>query len=124
MIAARAATIVIKNLVMVRCCGPRERRRWTGAYSTIRKASACSHCSRLLHGYSSAFGNQWVLLLGQSIAKGDGFQLDANSVLNGNHWARLEYERRQHRAELVNRRWIIAIQHHITTPVTDSNDKE
>src|SRR4051794_20776881 len=63
-------------------------------------------------------------LLGEPIAKGNGFEFDAHSILDGNYWTCLEYKRRQHRAELVNRRGIITIQHHIAAPVAHSNDKQ
>ena len=63
-------------------------------------------------------------LFGEAITKGDGFEFDAHSVRDWNHWARLEYKRGEHRAELVDRGGIIAIQHHIATPVTHSDDEQ
>src|SRR6266571_7284204 len=63
-------------------------------------------------------------LFGEPIPKGDGFEFDAHCVRDWNHWASLEHKRRQHGAELVNGCGIITIQHHITTPVTHSDDEQ
>src|SRR5216684_9163163 len=56
----------------------------------------------------------------ESIPKGNRFLFHPDSVHDGNHGAHLEYKSRQHRAELVNRQRIVAIQHHIPAPVTHS----
>ncbi len=63
-------------------------------------------------------------LFGEPITKGNGFEFDAHRVRDGNHWARLENKCGKHGAELVDRRGIIAIQHHIATPVTHSDDEQ
>ena len=60
----------------------------------------------------------------ESIAPGNRFQFDPDSVHDGNHRSRLEYERRQHRAELMNGQRIVAIQHHIPAPVTPSDNEQ
>ena len=60
----------------------------------------------------------------ESVTKGDRFQFDPDSVLDWNHWTDLEDKRGQKRAELVDRCGIIAIQHHIPTPVTHSDHEQ
>src|SRR5436190_16563500 len=60
----------------------------------------------------------------EAITKRHSFQFDSDSVRNGDHGARLEYKCRQHRAELVNGRRLIAIQHHVPAPVTDPNHEQ
>src|SRR5206468_1656631 len=60
----------------------------------------------------------------KSITKGDRFQFDPNSIFNRNHRTRFEDKRRQHRAELVDRRGIVAIQHHIASPVAHPNHEQ
>src|SRR5262245_20312594 len=61
---------------------------------------------------------------GKAITKGNGFEFDAHSVRDWNYGARLEYKRGEHGAELVDRGRIVAIQHHIATPVTHSDDEQ
>src|SRR6266853_2341473 len=60
----------------------------------------------------------------EAITKGNGFEFDSDSVFDWNHWTRLEHKRRQHRTELVDRRRIITIQHHVAAPVTHSNHEQ
>ena len=54
------------------------------------------------------------------IAKGDRFEFYPDCILDWNDGTCLEYKSRQHRAELVNGRWIIAVQQHIPAPVTNA----
>src|SRR2546421_4236121 len=56
----------------------------------------------------------------ESIPKGNRFLFHPDSVHDGDYGVHLEHKSRQHRAELVNRQRIIAIQHHIPAPVTHS----
>ena len=63
-------------------------------------------------------------LFGKAITKGNGFEFDPNGVPDVDYRTRLEHKRRQHRAELVDRGGIIAIHHHISAPVTHSNDEQ
>src|SRR6266853_4330426 len=60
----------------------------------------------------------------EAIPKGDRFLFHPDSVHDGNHGTRLEYKSWQHRAELVNRQRIVAIQHHIPTPVAHSYNEQ
>src|SRR5215216_5902883 len=60
----------------------------------------------------------------QSIAPVNRFQFHPDSVHDRNHGSRLEYKSRQHRAELVNRQRIVAIQHHVPTPVTHAYNEQ
>src|SRR6266481_7423517 len=60
----------------------------------------------------------------QPVAPVNRFQFHPDSVHDGNHGSRLEFKSRQHRAELVNRQRIVAIQHHIPTPVTHSYNEQ
>src|SRR6266436_1971099 len=62
--------------------------------------------------------SQLPLLAFEPIPKGNRFLFHPDSVHDGNHGARLEYKSRQHRAELMNRQRIVAIQHHISAPVS------
>jgi hypothetical protein len=48
----------------------------------------------------------------ESVPKGDRFKFDPNGVHDGNHRSRLEFKSGQHRAKLVNRQWIVTVQHH------------
>ena len=57
----------------------------------------------------------------QTVTEGDGFQFDPDGVRDWNYGTCFEYECGQHRTKLVNRSRIIAIQHHVTAPVTHSD---
>src|SRR4051812_31697839 len=59
-----------------------------------------------------------------TITKGNRFKLYPDRVHDGNNGSRLEFKSRQHRAELVNRQRIVAIQHHVPTPVTHSDNEQ
>src|SRR5437660_4616135 len=69
------------------------------------------------HGITTSFGFE-------PISKCNRFLFHADSVHDGNHGARLEHKRRQHRAELVHRQRIVAIQHHISAPVTHPDHEQ
>ena len=53
----------------------------------------------------------------QSIAPGNSFEFDPDSILDGNHGARLEFKCREGRACLVNRHRIVAVHQHMPTPL-------
>src|SRR2546422_11734859 len=72
----------------------------------------------------SATWSSRMLLAFEPITKGNRFLFYADSVHDGNHGARLEHKRRQHRAELVHRQRIVAIQHHVPAPVTHSDHEQ
>src|SRR5882724_10842034 len=59
----------------------------------------------------------------ESIAPGNRFEFDPDSVLDGNHGSRLEYKSGPGRAYLVNGRRIIAIHQHMPTPLAHSHDE-
>jgi putative cofactor-binding repeat protein len=59
-----------------------------------------------------------VSLAFESVAEGNRFEFDSDSVIDGNDGPCLEYKSRKHRAEFVNGRRIVAVQQHIPTPVT------
>src|SRR5437588_12564760 len=65
-----------------------------------------------------------MLLALERVTEGNRFKLDPDGVHNWNHWPRFEYKSGQHRAELVNRQRIVAIQHHIPAPVTHSYNEQ
>jgi hypothetical protein len=65
-----------------------------------------------------------VSLALKSIAKGNRFKLDPDSVHDWNYGSRLEFKSWQHRAELVNRQRIVAVQQHISTPVAYSDNEQ
>src|SRR5436853_74554 len=65
-----------------------------------------------------------MLLALERVTEGNRFKLDPDGVHNWNHWPRFEYKSGQHRAELVNRQRIVAVQHHIPTPVTHSYNEQ
>jgi hypothetical protein len=65
-----------------------------------------------------------VSLPGETVTKSDGFEFNPNGVRDGDYGARFEHKRRQHRAEFVDSGRVIAIQHHISTPITHSNDEQ
>src|SRR5260221_14598601 len=60
----------------------------------------------------------------EPITKGNRFEFHPDRVHDGNHWPCFEYKSRQHRAELVNCQRIVAVQHHIATPVTHSDNEQ
>jgi len=43
------------------------------------------------------------------IAKGNRFKFDPDSVHDGNYGSCLEFKSRQHRAEFMNRQWIVTV---------------
>src|SRR3990172_9880392 len=57
----------------------------------------------------------------QSIAPGNSFEFDPDSVLDGDHGSRLEFKCREGRACLVNRQRIVAVHQHVPTPLADSH---
>src|SRR5207302_11079012 len=65
-----------------------------------------------------------MLLALERVTEGNRFKLDPDGVHNWNNWPRFEYESGQHRAELVNRQRIVAVQHHIPAPVAHSYNEE
>ena|SRR6476469_5027925 len=58
------------------------------------------------------------------VTKCDGFEFDAHSIHHRNDGTHLEYEGRQHRAEFVNGQRVVTVEHHVTTPISNSNDKQ
>src|SRR4051794_21462732 len=60
----------------------------------------------------------------QPITKRHRFLLHSHSVLDGDNGSCLKHECRQHRAKLVNSRWLITLQQHVTAPVAHSNDEQ
>src|SRR3990172_6975097 len=60
----------------------------------------------------------------QSIAPGNSFEFDPDSVLDGDHGSRLEFKCREGRACLVNRQRIVAVHQHVPTPLADSHYEE
>ena len=60
----------------------------------------------------------------EPIAKCDRFKLDPNGIHHRHHGPRLEHERRQHRAELVDRQRIVAVQHHVAAPIADADHEQ
>src|SRR5437870_2666929 len=60
----------------------------------------------------------------QPVAPGDGFEFDTDSVFDGNHGSRLEYESRVRRAELVNGQWIVALHEQVSTPFADAHNEQ
>src|SRR5271170_538173 len=56
----------------------------------------------------------------EAVAPGNGFLFDPDSVLDGNHGPRLEYEGRPGGAGLVNGRRIVSVHQHIPTPIAHS----
>jgi hypothetical protein len=60
----------------------------------------------------------------ESIAPGNRFEFDPDSVLDGNHGSCLEFKSRPGRAELVNGQWIVAVHQHVPTPLTDSHNEQ
>ena len=87
------------------------------------KGSICTHL-RVSAVFLSGLLAPSISFFGEAITKGDGFELHAHSVGDGNHRARLENKRREHRAELVDQGGIVAIQHHIAAPVTHPDDEQ
>jgi hypothetical protein len=65
-----------------------------------------------------------AVTFGAAIPKDNGFEFDAHSVRDWNHRARLEYKCGQHGAKLMNGGRIIAIQHHVATPVAHSDHEQ
>src|SRR5580765_4445955 len=59
----------------------------------------------------------------ESIAPGNRFQFDADSVLDGNHRPRLEYKSREGRAYLVDGRRVVAVHQHVPAPLAHSHDE-
>src|SRR5947209_7049362 len=60
----------------------------------------------------------------ESIAPGNRFEFDPDSVLDGNHRSCLEFKSRPGRAYLVNGRWIVAVHQHMPTPLTHSHHEQ
>ena len=60
----------------------------------------------------------------KSIAPGNGFELNPDSLLDRNNRSRLEFECREGRACLVNGRWIVAVHQHMPTPFAHSHYKQ
>jgi hypothetical protein len=60
----------------------------------------------------------------QPIAPRHHFEFGPNRVLYRNYGARLELECRKHRAELVNRERIVAIDQQISVPIASTNHEE
>src|SRR4029450_10867147 len=60
----------------------------------------------------------------ESIAPGNRFEFDPDSVLDGNHGSCLEYKSRPGRAYLVNSRRIIAVHHQMATPLAHSHQEQ
>ena len=64
-------------------------------------------------------------LVVEFVAKCDGFEFNAHGIHHRNDGTRLEHEGRQHRAEFVNGQGVVVtVQHHVTTPVSNPNDKQ
>src|SRR6266545_3156633 len=59
----------------------------------------------------------------EPITEGHCFEFDPDRVHNRNHRPCLELESRQHRAELVNRQRVVAVQQHIPAPVAHPYDE-
>src|SRR4029078_12505348 len=62
-----------------------------------------------------------ILFASEPVAPCHHFKLYPDGVHDRHNRPRLEHERRQHRAELVNGQRIIAIDHHIAAPIADPN---
>src|SRR5207237_2983014 len=60
----------------------------------------------------------------ESIAPGNRFEFDPDSVLDGNHGSCLEYKSRPGRAYLVNSRRIIAVHQHMPTPLAHAHHEQ
>src|SRR5947209_876452 len=60
----------------------------------------------------------------QPVAPGDSFEFDTDSVFDGNHGSRLEYESRVRRAELVNGQWIVALHEQVSTPFAHAHNEQ
>src|SRR4051794_13948472 len=60
----------------------------------------------------------------QIIAERDGFLLDTHGFHYRNDRTRLEHEGRQHRAELVNGKRIVAVEHHVPAPISNADDEQ
>src|SRR5437660_6443678 len=63
------------------------------------------------------------LLAFEPITKVNRFKLHPDGVHDGNHGSCLEFKSRQHRAELMNRQRIVAVQQHIPAPVAHANNE-
>src|ERR1700674_2051475 len=59
----------------------------------------------------------------ESIAPGNRFEFDPDSVLDGNHGSCLEFKSRPGRAYLVNGRRLVAVHQHMPTPLAHSHDE-
>src|SRR2546426_12192289 len=60
----------------------------------------------------------------QPVAPGDGFEFDPDCVFDGNHGARLEFESRVRRAELVNGQRIVTVHQQVPTPLAHSHNEQ
>src|SRR5881296_3816072 len=60
----------------------------------------------------------------ESIAPGNRFEFDPDSLLDGNHGSCLEYKSRPGRAYLVNGRRIIAVHQHMPTPLAHAHHEQ
>jgi hypothetical protein len=58
----------------------------------------------------------------QPIAPGDGFEFDADGLLDCNHESCLDFKSRQRRAELVNGQRIVAVHQQVPTPLAHSHN--
>lgn len=87
------------------------------------KSETCVTAIPLEVGKAAEIGQERPSLRLEAVAEGDGFKFHADGVHDGDDGARLEYEGGQHRAELMDGQGIVAVQHHIATPVADADDE-
>src|SRR5208283_5373392 len=57
----------------------------------------------------------------QSVAPGDYFEFAPDCVLDADYGVHLEYKCREHRAELVNREWVVPLHQHMPAPLAHTN---
>src|SRR5580658_9591756 len=76
-----------------------------------------------LFGEMSGPAPELASLIFQSIAVDHRFEFHANGVGDRDDGASLEYESRQHRAELMHFERVITFHQHIPAPITDADDK-
>ena len=69
-------------------------------------------------------GSLKALLAFETVAEGHRFKFDPDRIHDRHHGTRLKLKRGQHRAEFVDRQRIVAVQHHISAPITHADDEQ